>query len=86
MDINRPAMQVKTNITYWKENIPLTRSVLLLVGWLVCKSVVWSVCHNFLKGRKVSLQYAPIGAHVIIVMIFSIIIIIISLPYEALYF
>ena len=38
-------------VRYWKCNFPMTRSVRLLVSWLVGRSVF----HNFLKGREVTL-------------------------------
>ena len=44
-------------IVYWKCRFPLTWSVRLLAGW--------SVCHNFLKGREVSLP-CPISEHLFI--------------------
>ena len=41
----------------WKCNFPMTPHVRPFVGWLVCMSV----CHNFLKGREVTL---PCSGHV----------------------
>ena len=49
------ARHVTLNRCYWKCNFPMTPHVRLLVGWLVGRSVGRSVCHNFLKGREVTL-------------------------------
>ena len=40
---------------YWKRNFPMTPHVVLLVGWLVGRSVFWPVCYSFLKGWEVML-------------------------------
>ena len=45
--------------SYWKCNFPTNQSVRLSVDWLVG----WSVCHNFLKRRKLHFRIKIQGAN-----------------------